>query len=129
MLWRWQNRQSHPSEVVNFVSVIPLVSHSFLCRSKAFAFMIGPEKITEMNYESFLQFYQPVMGIPSSRFCLNHKNTALSCSSSLPSFMILAGRLVPISSMRDLKFLISTSFLLMSVLVAQPIPYSSEITV
>ena len=43
MLWCWQNRQSH------FVSVIPLVSHSFLCRSKAFAFMIGPEKISYKN--------------------------------------------------------------------------------
>ena len=64
------------------VSVIPLVSHSFLWKSKAYAFMIGPEKIAEMSYELFLQFYQPVMGIPSSHFCLNHKNTALSCSSS-----------------------------------------------
>ena len=114
MEWRWQKRQSQPDEALNSCMGLlsPRASFNRWCNSRAFACTIGP-----------------LIGIPSSRFCLNHKKMAASNSSSLPSFIIFVDRPTPISVIFRLYARSAGSHFLMSLIVDLPIPYSLQSTV
>ena len=70
----------------------------------------------------------PVIGTPSIHFWLNHKNTALSCCTSLPSFMIFAFFCIPMSDISRWKVRIFSLFFLISEIVLLPTLYFSAMT-
>ncbi len=109
MLWRWQNLHNHPDEAMNTSTASSFrASLNPLCNSRVLACSIAP-----------------VMGTPSSHFCLNQRCSTVSSSSSFPSFIVLAGHFTPLSVILRLYCRSDDSRFLMSVMVERPIPYFS----